>query len=77
MTIYKVTRKFTGGILKGLEHTGETSVKFEVGFECPNPCAGSPYVITAVHPVEVSYVEVDTETAYGATQRMQRSIRVF
>ena len=25
----------------------------------------------------VPYVEVDQETAYGSTQRMQRSIRVF
>lgn len=25
----------------------------------------------------VPYIETDTETAYGSTQRMQRSIRVF
>lgn len=31
----------------------------------------------AVEPSSVPWVEVDTETAYGSTQRIQRSIRVF
>ena len=53
MTIYKVTRRFTAGPLRGMEHTGETSVRFEVGFECKQPCGGSPYVITAVSRKEM------------------------
>lgn len=77
MTIYRVTRRFTAGVLNGLTHTSETSVSYDVGFECLEPCGGSPYVITAVDPVEVPYVEVDIETAYGFTQRNQRSVRVF
>lgn len=77
MTIYKVTRRFTAGPLEGIEHTCETTIKYQIGFECKNPIGGSPYIITAVSPVDVPYVEVDTETAYDSTQRMQRSIRVF
>lgn len=50
-TTYKVTRKFTGGILKGLTHTEETTVKFSVGFRCDKPAGGSPYIITEVEPV--------------------------
>jgi hypothetical protein len=77
MTIYTVTRKFTGGTLKGLEHTAETSAKFAVGFECENPCGGSPYIITAVTESTVPFVEVNTETAYELTQRSQHTFRVF
>lgn len=45
MQTYKVTRKFTGGTLKGLTHTGVTSVYMPLGFKCSKPCACSPYVI--------------------------------
>jgi hypothetical protein len=45
---YEVTKTFTSGLLKGLTITEVTSVKFEVGFICEKPCAGSPYIITAV-----------------------------
>lgn len=50
-TTYKVTRQFTGGILKGQTHTEETTVKFSVGFRCDKPAGGSPYIITKVEPV--------------------------
>ena len=49
--VWNVKRLFTGGVLNGLTHTGETSVSFKVGFECPNPCGGSPYRIVSVEPV--------------------------
>jgi len=38
---YIVTREFTSGTLKGKLYTETTSVKFEVGFICRKPCAGS------------------------------------
>jgi len=51
--MYKVTRRFTGGLLNGFEHTDTTSVKFDVGFVCNKPVGnGSPYIITAVELVE-------------------------
>ncbi len=53
-TQYRVTRLFIGGILKGLTHTDLTTVKFEVGFICNRPCAGSPYRIIAVEKIEGS-----------------------
>lgn len=34
-------------------------------------------IVVYPEPLSVPYVEVDTETAYGSTQRIQRSIRVF
>jgi len=48
--LYKITRLFIGGTLKGLTHTEITPVHFEVGFVCEKPCgvASSPYVIIAV-----------------------------
>ena len=50
--MYKVTRRFTGGLLNGMSHTDTTSVKFDVGFVCNNPVFnGSPYIITAVELV--------------------------
>jgi len=49
-THYKVTRKFTSGILEGLEHTEISTVSFPVGFECKQPIGGSPYVITECKP---------------------------
>ena len=45
---YLVTKHFTGGLLKGLTIEETTSVKFEIGFKCPKPCAGSPYIIKNV-----------------------------
>lgn len=54
-TLYRVTRQFTGGILKGLTYTDITSVKFEVGFVCERPAAGyDPYRILAVEVVHVA-----------------------
>ena len=50
---YKVTRRFTDGILKGLTHTGTSSVAFPVGYECGHPIGGSPYVIEECVPVTV------------------------
>jgi hypothetical protein len=43
---YMVTRRFTGGILAGLTHTGETRHAAEVGTRVDKPIGGSPYVIT-------------------------------
>jgi hypothetical protein len=51
MKRYSVTRKFTAGILAGIEYTEITAVKFTVGYECRKPVGGSPYVITAVMEV--------------------------
>lgn len=51
MKQYKVTRLFIGGILKGLTHTGITTVKFEKGFICNNPIGGSPYKIISCEEV--------------------------
>ena len=43
---YMVTRRFTGGILAGLTHTGETRHAAQVGTRVDKPIGGSPYVIT-------------------------------
>lgn len=48
---YRVTREFIGGALKGLTHTGVTSVPFKVGQVVKKPIGGSPYRITAIMPV--------------------------
>ncbi len=50
-TKFEVTKKFIGGLLKGLTCTEVTTVKFEVGFECRKPVGGSPYIVTAVKEV--------------------------
>lgn len=43
---YMVTRRFTGGILAGLTHTGETRHAAKIGDSVDKPVGGSPYVIT-------------------------------
>jgi len=48
---YEVTKLFTKGILKGLTHTGTTSVKFEVGFICKNAIGGCDYKIISCNPL--------------------------
>ena len=48
MQQFRVTKKFTAGILAGLTYTEVTPVKFKVGFECLKPVGGSPYVIVAM-----------------------------
>jgi hypothetical protein len=45
--MFKVTKRFTGGLLKGLEVEETTSVRFNVG-EVYQPWGGSPYVVVAV-----------------------------
>lgn len=45
---YLVTKKFTGGILKGIVIEEATNVVFKVGFKCPKPSGGSPYEVTKV-----------------------------
>ena len=45
---YRVTRKFTGGILNGLTYTSETSVKFDVGFSEKQSWMTDSYVIVSV-----------------------------
>jgi len=55
------------------------------GHEKPCECYGTKHELEIVRilwdghtiPGTVPYVETDTETAYGKTSRMQRSIRVF
>lgn len=49
---YIVTRIFIGGMLEGLTHTGVTTTKPEIGFECKNPLGGSPYRILKVQEAE-------------------------
>lgn len=46
ITRYMVTRRFTGGILEGLTHAGETRHAAKVGTRVDKPVGGSPYVIT-------------------------------
>ena len=47
--MYRVTRKFIGGLLEGIVYTEITNVKYEVGFVCLNPSLGtSPYIILGV-----------------------------
>jgi len=48
---YEVTKLFTKGILKGLTHTGITSVKFEVGKVIKGALGGSDYKIISCNPV--------------------------
>lgn len=50
--MYSVTKKFIGGILKGIIATEKTSVKFEIGFDCKKPSGGSPYIVTNVVEVK-------------------------
>lgn len=51
MEAYIITKRFTGGLLKGLTYT-ETlyrcSIAPRVGFVVANPIGGSPYVIEKV-----------------------------
>lgn len=49
--MYKVTRLFTAGILKGLTYTGITAVNFELGFICNESVFGSPYKIVNVEEI--------------------------
>ena len=50
LPLFRVTKRFTGGLLAGIVSTEETTVKFPVGFKCPRPSAGSPYVVEACEP---------------------------
>ena len=47
---YLVTRLFIGGTLKGVLHTGPTSVWFRLGQEVEPRGGGSPYRITKIEP---------------------------
>lgn len=49
--MYRVTRLFIGGNLVGLTYTEDTDIKFEVGFVCKRPIAGSPYRIIKVEKI--------------------------
>jgi len=50
--MYKVTKEFTNGTLKGMKYTFKTKIKFEVGFICARPCAGdSSYKIISVEEI--------------------------
>lgn len=54
--VYLVTRRFTGGTLEGLTHTGETPVSFPVGFTSKRVGFGSPFVVVSCMPVWGTYV---------------------
>jgi hypothetical protein len=59
MSFYKTTRRFTDGPLKGTTYTEVSTVKFPVGFNCPNPVGGSPYTIvscTTVYQQETDFI---------------------
>lgn len=49
--MYKITRLFTSGILKGLTHTSITGVKFEEGFTCQKSVFGSAYEVIKVEEI--------------------------
>lgn len=49
--MFQVEKKFTGGLLKGMVLSEQTSVKWEVGQEVKKPIGGSPYVIIAIAEV--------------------------
>jgi hypothetical protein len=46
--MFKVTKRFTSGLLAGLEITETTSVKFEVGTKVKGGRNGSSYEVVAV-----------------------------
>uniref|UniRef100_A0A6M3JQ55 Uncharacterized protein n=1 Tax=viral metagenome TaxID=1070528 RepID=A0A6M3JQ55_9ZZZZ len=45
---YIITKRFTSGLLKGLDYVEETNVNFKLGKEIKNPVAGSPYIIIKI-----------------------------
>lgn len=49
--MYKITKQFIGGLLKGLTITEFTNIKFNTGFVCNKPIAGSPYKIINIEEV--------------------------
>ena len=55
--MYEVTRKFTGGALKGQTHTEITSVVFTVGQVVSRPIGGSPYRVIRVRSNAVLHTE--------------------
>lgn len=64
LPLFRVTKRFTGGLLDGIVITEETSVRFPVGFKCPRPVGGSPYVIEACEPVTPSPAAACKETLF-------------
>lgn len=52
--MYKVTKEFTNGTLKGMTYTFKTKIKFEIGWLCARPCAGDSYKIISVEEIESS-----------------------
>ena len=48
MKTYIVTRTFLTGILAGMEHTGRTAVKFELGKIYTEAITGTRYRITKI-----------------------------
>jgi len=51
LPLYRVTKFFTGGLLAGLTSAEETTVRFDVGFECPKPSGGSPYKVVGCEQI--------------------------
>jgi hypothetical protein len=64
LPLFRVTKRFTGGLLAGIVSTEETSVKFPVGFKCPRPVGGSPYVVEACEPVNPAPTAARKETLF-------------
>jgi hypothetical protein len=54
--LFSITRKFTGGVLEGIEHTDISSVAPPVGFECLQPLGGSPYIVTKCEEISATKV---------------------
>jgi len=48
---FKLTKRFTGGLLAGITIVELSTVQFPVGFVCEHPCAGDPYVIDDCEPL--------------------------
>jgi hypothetical protein len=51
LPLYRVTKFFTGGLLAGITASEETTVRFDVGFECHKPSGGSPYKIVGCEQI--------------------------
>ena len=55
MEKYLMTRRFTGGALKGLSHTSETLTPFPEGFKHKLAGYGSPFVVVSCAPIGGDY----------------------
>lgn len=61
-TLYKVTRTFTGGTLKGITVTERTTASYQTGQTVDKPIGGSPYRVDSVEPVPAQNLARSTRT---------------